>query len=133
MKRAALKRTSSLRRSPMCPSKRRSKYARRERDFEYMGFVKALLCSVEEEWPNPDERPTECGGVIEADHMGARGLGQKADDRTCAPMCRDHHREHTDHTGTFKHVDRETERAWRERAIERTQVLFVERHGGNLA
>jgi hypothetical protein len=98
-----------------------------------MGWVKTLLCSVEEEWPDKEQRPTDCGGVIEADHMGDRALGRKADDRTCAPMCRDHHRERTDHTGTFKHIDRETERGWRARAIERTQTLYAERHGGNLA
>jgi hypothetical protein len=127
VKRSPLKRTRMRRRRGS------TKYSRRTRDFEFMGFVKTLLCSVEEEWPNVDQRPTDCGGEIEADHMGDRGLGQKADDRTCAPMCTWHHRERTDHTGSFKHVTRDHERGWRSRAIARTQTLFAERGGECLA
>lgn len=95
-----------------------------------MGWIKATqLCSVIEEWPDKSVRPTDCEGEIEADHMGERGLGRKADDDTCAPMCTGHHRERTDHAGTFKHIDRETERGWRARAINRTQTLYAEQHG----
>ncbi len=70
---------------------------------------------------------TPCRGRVEADHMGARGIGQKADDRTCAPLCSGHHRERTDHFGTFKHLTRDELRAWRARAIEHTQQAWENR------
>jgi len=126
-----MKRSTPLRRRTPLRSRRRSKYARRERDVDFMLWVKTLLCSVEEERPDPDHMATCCRGEVEADHMGARGLGRKADDRTCAPMCRRHHRERTDHSGSFKHLTRDQVRAWRARAIARTQTLWTERsaHG----
>lgn len=99
----------------------------------FMAFVKTLPCSVEEEWPDVDTIPTTCRGPIEADHMGARGLGQKADDRTCAPLCTGHHRERTDHTGSFKHVTKDHERGWRARAVLRTQTIWLERNGHVIA
>lgn len=120
---------SPLRRTPMRRRHRSTSYSRRPRDIDFMLFVKTLLCSVEEEWPDVDQRPTACGGVVEADHMGSRGLGQKADDRTCAPICTQHHRERSDHTGTFKHITKEQEREWRARAITRTLTLYAEHHG----
>jgi hypothetical protein len=127
---APMKRSGFItRKAPMRHGRRKSAYARRDRNFVFMGFVKTLLCSVEEEWPNKEQRPTDCEGVIEADHMGQHGLGQKCPDNETAPMCSGHHRERTDHTGTFKHIDMETERGWRSRAIARTQTLYAERNG----
>lgn len=92
-----------------------------------MLWIKGLLCSVEEERPDPYHMATGCRGEVQADHMGARGLGQKANDRTCAPMCRLHHRERTDHGGSFKNLTRDQLRAWRTRAIARTQTMWNER------
>ena len=120
-------RRTPLRRKTPLRSRRRSRYARRERDTTFMLFVKTLLCSVEEERPDADREPTACYGPVEADHMGARGLGRKADDRTCAPLCRQHHRERGDHSGSFKHLTRDQVRAWRARAIARTQTMWNER------
>lgn len=130
MKRTAiLRRSAFTRHAPMRRGRRGSKYSKRERDFPRMLFVKTLLCSVEEERPDPDVTPTPCRGVIEADHMGERGIGQKADDSTCAPMCTGHHRERHDHCGSFKYCTKEQLRGWRKRAIARTQVLWGERNG----
>jgi hypothetical protein len=93
-----------------------------------MRWVKRLPCSVRVEAPDPDVLPTTCSGRVEADHMGLeRGLGQKADDSTCAPLCRKHHRERTDHVGTFRSVTRDMEREWRGRAITRTQAEWARR------
>lgn len=94
-----------------------------------MGWVKTLLCSVEEEPPDAERTPTACSGAVEADHAGDRGLGQKADDTTCIPLCTQHHRERTDHSGAFRHLTREQARAWRTRAIQRTQTMWAEREG----
>lgn len=128
-----MKRTPLVRRKAIRRRRRASKYARRLRDGVFMRFVKTLLCSVEEEWPDPNTPPTPCSGVIEADHMGDRGLGQKCSDSETAPMCTGHHRERTDHTGSFKHLKREDVRAWRQRAIQRTQTLFAESGGEVIA
>lgn len=127
MKRTPLVRRKTIRRSSMRPGSKRSRYARRPRDTAYMMFAKSLLCAVEEEWPCFPARPSLCSGVIEADHAGERGLGRKADDRTCIPMCTGHHRERHDHAGTFRHLTRDEARSWRERAIARTQTLYAER------
>lgn len=64
--------------------KRRSAYARRPRDWAYMAWIKTQPCML--------AYVGECDGPVEADHAGRRGLGQKADDRTCVPLCRGHHR-----------------------------------------
>lgn len=56
--------------------------------------------------------------------MGERALGRKADDNTCAPLCMQHHRERTDHSGSFRHLTRDEARAWRARAITRTQAAW---------
>lgn len=127
-----MKRTAITRTVPMRHGRRRSRYARRPRDVDFMLFVKTLLCSVVEEWPDVDVHPTECNGVVEADHMGDRGLGQKADDKTSAPLCTQHHRERTDHTGSFRTLTKEESREWRARAIRRTQVRWIEQSGGEV-
>lgn len=130
MKRTPFSRAKPFdRKRPMRRRRRSTKYSRRPRDFEFMGWVKTLLCSVEEERPDPDREPTPCHGVIEADHMGPRGISQKADDRTCAPMCHGHHGERTDHTGSFKYLKQADLRGWRDRAMARTQALWAERTG----
>lgn len=83
---------------------KRSAYATRERDSAFMLWVKTLPC-----WARG---LSQCGGVIEADHAGARGLGRKADDDTCIPLCMLHHRQRTDFTGPFKAWGRLRMRQW---------------------
>jgi hypothetical protein len=85
-----------------------------------MLFVKSLTCAVSRMPPDP-HRVTACSrGPSEADHLGSRGIGQKADDRTCGPMCSQHHRERTDHSGCFRDLDQAALRLWRARVIEDT-------------
>jgi len=127
MRTSSLQRRTPLRRVPFRSRMRATSYSRRPRDLERMLWIKGLLCSVEEERPDPFRDPTPCTGRVQADHMGMRGLGQKADDSTCAPMCERHHRERTDKFGSFAHVSREDLRAWCARAIARTQQIWSER------
>lgn len=65
------------------------------KDPEYLHFIHQINCIICE------------GGrigvsvrfrapAVEAHHAGERGLGQKADDRTAIPLCRDHHLEGKD-------------------------------------
>lgn len=82
-----------------------------------MGWVKQQPCAARHLGP--------CDGVIEADHAGRRGIGQKADDRTCIPLCTRHHRARTDWTGVFKTWTQTTMRAWLELEIARAQEAYV--------
>lgn len=127
MKRSGpLKRRAPLRRTRFKRKPRSTRYSRRERDFERLRFVKTLPCYIISEWPNPHYPATECEGEIEADHQGARGLGQKCPDSEVAPLCSRHHRERTDHTGSFKFATKEQVRAWRARAMAYAKQLWEE-------
>lgn len=91
-----------------------SSYRRRPRAFAFMSFVKTLPCAAFE--------LGTCWGRIEADHAGRRGIGQKADDRTCIPLCTKHHRERTGFCGDFKGWTQEQMRAWLIERIAVTQL-----------
>jgi len=99
------------------PPKRKTKYARRERDFEYMRWVKTLPCLLVGEG--------HCSSVVEADHAGLdAGLNQKAPDRTCIPLCSRHHLDRHAATGYFRGREKAWKRDWREAAIAKTQKLY---------
>jgi hypothetical protein len=84
-------------------------YARRDRNFDFMGWVKHQRCAVAEELGSD----AYCsGGFAEADHAGRHGLGQKCADDETIPMCNRHHRERTDRVGYFKGWPLERVRAW---------------------
>lgn len=110
------------RRTPLRSGRKRSSYAKRERDTEYMLAVKRLPCAVRANYPDSKHGATPCFGRVEADHMGMRAVGRKADDNTCVPLCWRHHHERTDHSGSFKHLTRDELRTWRADAIERTRT-----------
>lgn len=93
---------------------RRNKYRDRPRHFSYMGWVKAQPCMM---MPYGG-----CHGVVEADHAGLdRGVGMKAHDNTCVPLCSQHHHDRHNFTGPFRGFDKERMRAWRTTAVELTQ------------
>ena len=114
MKRSGPLKRSPMKRTPMRPGKRKTKYARRERDVPYMMWVKSLPCLLRGFSP--------CSGVVEADHAGDRAFGQKADDRTCIPLCTRHHRERHDSMGLFRGRTKEWKREWRHAAIRGIQL-----------
>lgn len=106
-----------------------SRYSDRPRDTAFMLWVKTRPCIVGEialGWPVPDGKRTRCAGPIEADHMGARSVGRKADDRTCVPMCMQHHRERTDHSGVFRYANQAQLRDWRAAAMRHTLAQWNE-------
>lgn len=104
---------SKKRKSP----KRKTKYAERERDFDFMMFVKSLPCLIA-----GLEGAGHCSSVVEPDHVGVRGIGQKAPDDTCVPLCSTHHLDRHAHTGYFRYRSKEWTREWREEAIRKTQA-----------
>lgn len=130
--RSTLKRSTPMaRRTRLNPRSKTNSYRRRERDLEFMRWVRHQPCILRVICPFLSMpvgfATTPCSGPVEADHMGERGIGQKADDRTCVPMCRNHHRERTDHMRTFRPLTRDELRAWRAAAIEHTQAAWRNR------
>lgn len=51
-------------------------------------------------------------------------MGQKADDRTCIPLCSKHHRERTDFSGLFKGWSQDRMRGWLAESV----VLYQKRY-----
>lgn len=62
-----------------------SRYSERERDTPYLSWITTQQCCVCEKQFSPQF------GRTYAHHAGPRGLGQKAPDRTCIPLCWRHH------------------------------------------
>ncbi|MDQ3276641.1 MAG: hypothetical protein M3Q39_16825 [Actinomycetota bacterium] len=121
-----LRRRTPLKRSPMRRKAKSTSYARRERDVPHMMLVKSLPCLLHGELG-----AGRCSGEVQADHAGlGRGLGQKADDRTCIPLCRTHHQHRTDSAGFFKSLTREERRHWIRVAIARTELAIAEKLAG---
>jgi hypothetical protein len=115
-RRSPLRRKTPLRASARRRTSRPSSYRRRERDLPYMAWIRRQPCVVRTLPPDPN-RLTPCSGRIEADHLGGRALGRKADDRTCISLCSQHHRERSDHAGAWRDLDQAAARAWREKAL----------------
>lgn len=113
------------------------------RDEAYKAWVRMLVCCAR--WnprlipvvlgppPNfkthwgtpgmPPRRETLCSGRIDPHHAGGdRGLGQKASDDTCIPLCRAHHQDIEDVTGVFKGWTKLQLRGWQDAQIAATQA-----------
>jgi hypothetical protein len=58
---------------------------------------------------------------MDAHHAGARGLGQRADDRTAIPLCRRHHQAWHDGRGVFLGWTHERRAVWAAVVIAETQ------------
>ncbi|MGH9344846.1 MAG: hypothetical protein ACRD3Y_02255 [Bryobacteraceae bacterium] len=85
---------------------RRTHYARRERDFAYLRWIRSLPCFL-------------CGTEYrsEAAHIGVRAFGRKCEDRETAPLCRWCHR-----TGPHsQHVM--GRRFWAHHGIDRMELI----------
>lgn len=119
---------------------RRSEYASRERASDYMLWVKTQPCvvlvSLDDLWIYAgiatgvrDSRYLRCGGAVEANHAGERiaGTGTKALDRTCVPMCHDHHVHWTEYKGVFSGLTHEQRRLVAHKAVSLTHVRAAAR------
>lgn len=111
-------------------SRSTTKYGRRPRDMERMGWIKTQPCALafgfavaEEAWPH-GLSPDACGGITEAHHAGVHGLGQKAPDDTCIPLCSHHHRCLTDRRGVFSGLPSGAVKTWELAAIAYYQARY---------
>ena len=117
MKRSPLKRKSPPKHKPP----RRLKSAKA--DAKYLARVRELACVLGDVVPcKPQCAACQCNGPTEAHHAGRRGVGQKCADSEAVPMCRNHHRQLTDHVGLFHGVRRELRRLWQDGWIRETQA-----------
>lgn len=74
-------------------------------DPAFVRFVRTLPCAV-------------CGAHgVEAHHAGTRGLGQRAHDSTCVPLCRQHHAAWHDAGPPFRGMSKDERQGWNEAAI----------------
>ncbi len=99
-----------VKRTRMSRKAKPTRYNKRTRDLEYMGFVRGLRCC-------------RCGGgPSQAHHAGDRAFGRKADDRSCIPLCEPCHH------GISKlneFPDKAARRAWVDEQISHTLSLFL--------
>lgn len=120
------RRTPLKRKTPMRRFSTTSKYARRERDKDFLAFIHWCPCALK----NGD--PTgECEGRIEADHAGKKTTAfRKTDDTTCIPLCTRHHRARTTpkgftgYRGFFKDWSKDKMRAWADEKIKFYRNLY---------
>lgn len=86
------------------------------RDPAYMAWVRTCRCFV----------GIDCEGRIHAHHAGERpGMGMKAGDDTCIPLCSKHHAEWHGASGHFREMDKVDRRRWSDTAIQVTQARYV--------
>ena len=93
----------------------------RVHDTDYMLRVKGLSCVARELGLDTG---FPCGGVVEADHAGRRGLGQKCSDLETIPLCTEHHRQRTDFSGAFKTWNQARMRLWLAACIDYVQTVL---------
>ena len=89
-----MKRGGWIKRKTRLRARGKTKHARRERDFSYMGQVAALRTCVVRELAG---HHVGCEGRLEVDH--ATGRYGNDSDRNTIPMCRRHHAEKTGQVG----------------------------------
>lgn len=70
--------------------------------------------------------PCEPRMGVDPHHAGKkRGMGMKADDGTCIPLCRKHHRAWHDLALPFRSMTRDQRRSWSQYQIGWTQGAFA--------
>lgn len=124
--------------NPEPPQRRRTKYASRARNLDYMRWVKTLPCALAR--PLDKLPPEWLGGLspcpaayvpTEAHHAGRRALGRKASDDTCIPLCSFHHAALTDRRKPFRGWPRGAVKAWELAMVEIYRRRYAERAAGS--
>jgi hypothetical protein len=123
-----LRRTPLRRKTPIKP--RRTKPRRGPvRDKAFKKLICSLPCLLSG-WPGAGP----CSGRVDPDHLGhpneIKRAGQQADDTTCVPMCRLHHKQRTDHWGFFADWSDDQREHWRRWALGKTQLMLAEKRTG---
>lgn len=109
-------RRSYMRRTRMSRKAKPNRYNTRERDYDYMAFVRELPCC----------RCHSLTRKAEAHHSGDRAYGRIAPDRTVIPLCR------SCHQGISKlneFPDKAARREWVDEMIAQTQSQYLSSKG----
>ena len=132
-----MKRSKPLRRKTRLRSRGNTSYRRRPRDLAHLRKVKTFPCVVPSliirATPAVPMRMedmvfiTPCSGPVQADHVGRRGISQKGDDRLAISICKQHHYERDNFSGTFKHYDQAMMRVFLAEALALTNKRIEER------
>lgn len=122
----SLRRSTPLRRKSWMKARGDTKYRRRPRFLDYMMWIKREPCCARAVGYLVS---APCRGRVEADHAGKRVTGQKADDRTCIPLCQRHHQDRNDFQGAFRAFKHDQMRAWLDQMIDQHQILYLESLG----
>lgn len=118
-----LKRTGFKgRRKPMRQRRAKPRRGGGVKDEPFKAFVRSLPCAG----IHTQQYPCD-GGPRDPDHADdrGRGLGQKADDKTCIPMTRRCHTWREDFGGPYRMLDKESMREWCLDRIRETQMAWV--------
>lgn len=126
MKRTPIRRKSALRRKARPKPRKTSAYARRPRDIPYMSWIRSKPCAAGELFA-ATSIVAPCDGRVEADHVGRRPIGRKADDRTCVPMCQHHHRQRDNFHGPFRVWSGDQMREWLAGLVIAYQEMYANR------
>lgn len=124
MKHSPLARKTPLRRKSRIKAKPPRRLKGPGSDPAYLAAVRALPCCAVKAFSDV----CDCLGPIDPHHAGNRpGVGMKAADDTCIPMCRRHHREVETLTGSFRHWDKAYRRLWYDARIAETREAIRSR------
>ena len=84
-------------------------------DRQYTDWIRTQPCIMSDyRWSG-----SQCVGRTEAHHAGRnRGMSQRDHDRTCVPLCRQHHGDYHNLSGPFRTFKKAERRAWADAAIE---------------
>lgn len=120
------------RKTQLNPRRKTPRRSERVRDAAFLSWLhETQSCCVRRYLATLDEfridETLACSGPKEADHMGQRPHGRRADDGTAVILCQFHHRCRHDFSGPFKGWTRIEMAAFKAWAIAETQAAYARR------
>lgn len=82
-------------------SPRPSRIREERRDDDYRAWLRRQPCAIADEIGHARDCRTYGADGCDAAHLGDRGTGIKAPDRTCVPLCRGHHEDQHNVRGSW--------------------------------
>jgi len=83
-------------------------------DETYLVWIRTHRCCI-----------CDAGAPSDPHHKTGGGMGSKSSDLKVLPMCREHHTAFHDHTGLFRHWNKDDKRNWQEAMIRLHRALYA--------